>query len=182
MRMGKATFYRTEKIDYAEQYDKKLSWDECKIVHRKLCKHYKLPIDLRYNGRLCGQANAYGVIKIGASGMNIGVLCHEVAHLLAYKKYRTMKHDKKTWRVMRGIMNYAKKKNYWSDELQRRSAVKIPKPEPSISELRLVKIDKRKSDIVRYEKRLAYYQKLYLNKIKKARRSILMLERYSLSF
>lgn len=179
MRWGKKFFYSLERKDFPEQFDRKLSWDECVIVHKKLCRHYKLPVELRYNGRRCGVAHHYGLIELGQSGMNVGVLCHEVAHLIAYRKYRDMKHNKKLYRVMSRVMNFSKKKLYWSDELVKRTAPRPVKPVPSIVDVRLLKISKRKDDIIRYEKRLAYFTKLYSRKIVKARRSIAMLERYS---
>src|SRR3990167_4782281 len=177
MRMGKATYYRTERIDFKEQYEKKLSWQECVIVHKKLCKHYKLPCNIRYNGRICGRVHSHGLIQLGQQGMNIGVICHEVAHLVAYIKYRDMHHNKKMYRIMKSIMNYAKKKQYWNNELDKRTTIKEPKPEPTKEELKQQKINKRETDIQKYEKKLQYYNKLYNNKIKKARRSITMLKR-----
>jgi hypothetical protein len=172
-------YYRKEHDEFPDHYALKLSWDECVIVHHKLCTHYKLPIILYYRGRVCGNARSNGVITLGRSGMSVGVLCHEVAHLLAYRKYHEMRHNKRMYRVMRGVMNYAKKKGYWKDELERRTAPKPVKPEPTKDELRQKAITKRKDELLRYEKRLGYYTKLYTNKMKKARRSLMMLERAS---
>jgi hypothetical protein len=178
-RLGKDKFYSVEHKHFPKHYATKLDWDACKIVHSKLCRHYKLPIQLRYNGRRCGVAHHYGLIELGQSGMNVGVICHEVAHLLAYRKYRVMKHDKKLYRVMTRVMNYALKKDFWSDEISKRTAPKPVKPEPTIDEVRQKKIAQRKESIVKFEKKLKYYNKLYLGKIRKARKSISMLERVS---
>ncbi len=109
--------------------------------------------------------------------MNYGVLCHELAHYYCYDKYGgRIGHNKKMWRVMERMINYYKKKNYWEEELDKRTEVKV-KLEPTKEELKLKKIEKRKTDLLRYEKRLAYFTKLYTNKIKKANRSIAMFER-----
>jgi hypothetical protein len=80
------------------------------------------------------------------------------------------------WKVMRRVINYCKRRNYWEDELNRRTEIKI-KPQPTERELKLKRIEKRKSDLLRYQKKLNYYNKLYTNKIMKAKRSISMLER-----
>jgi hypothetical protein len=71
------------------------------------------------------------------------------------------------------------KKNFWSDEIAKRTAPKPSKPLPSVDELRQQKIAKRRESIVRFEKKLKYYTRLYTNKIKSAKRSIVMLERVS---
>lgn len=172
-------YYRKERDEFPDHYGVKLSWDECKIVHQKLCKHYKLPIVLYYKGRVCGRARSNGVITIGREGMNVGVLCHEVAHLLAYRKYHEMRHNKRMYRIMRGVMNYTKSKGYWKEELERRTAPKPIVPEPTKDELRQKMIAKRKTDLQRFEKRLGYFTRLYQNKMRKAQRSITMLERAS---
>ena len=178
-RLGKMKFYSVEHKHFPKHYATKLDWDACKIVHSKLCRHYKLPIQLRYNGHRCGVAHHYGLIELGRSGMNVGVICHEVAHLLAYRKYRVMKHDKKLYRIMCRVMAYALKKDFWLDEISKRTAPKPVKPMPSIDEVKQLKISKKKDSIVRFEKKLKYYTKLYTGKIQKARRSISMLERHS---
>jgi hypothetical protein len=178
-RLGRMKFYSVEHKHFPKHYATKLDWDACVIVHSKLCRHYKLPVRLAYNGRRCGVAHAGGLVELGRSGMNVGVLCHEVAHLIAYKRYMSMKHDKKLYRVMSRVMDYALRKNFWSVEIAKRTAPKLVKPLPSIGELRLAKIVKRKESIVRFEKKLRYYTKLYSGKISKARRSIVMLERCS---
>ena len=177
--LGKMKFYSVEHKHFPKHYATLLDWDSCVIVHSKLCRHYKLPVELRYNGRRCGVAHHYGRIELGRSGMNVGVICHEVAHLVAYRKYREMKHNKKLYRIMSSVMNYALKKDFWSDEISKRTAPKPVKPMPSIDEARQLKIVKRQESIVRFEKKLKYYTKLYSGKIVKARRSISMLERCS---
>lgn len=179
MRMGKSLFYSTEHIDFPDHFSKKLSWIECEIVHKKLCRHYKINSFLIYRGRVCGRAFSNGRIILGVSGMNVGVICHEFAHLIAYRKYGHFRHNRQMYRIMCSVMNFVRRKNYWSDELSRRTVVKEPKPEPSKNELLNARIIKRSLDIVRYEKKLAYYTKFYGNKIIKARRSLVMLKKYS---
>lgn len=120
MKMGKQTFYFLEGTRYLEQYKTTLTWKECEQIHKKLRRHYKLMIgqgfnhnQITYNGRICGRAYGSGRIELGKTGMNIGTLSHEIAHLIAYKKYKHMRHDKKLWNIMKRVMNYTKKKNYW---------------------------------------------------------------------
>jgi predicted SprT family Zn-dependent metalloprotease len=123
MKMGKQTFYFLERNRYTEQYNTQLTWKECEKIHSKLRRHYKLTgfyhNKIRYNGRICGRAYGSGIIELGKNGLNIGILSHEIAHLIAYKKYQHMRHDKKLWNIMNKVMKYTKKKNYWKTEILR---------------------------------------------------------------
>ncbi len=169
-------FYENEHKEFPEAFSKNLSYKEIEIVFRKLCRHYKIHPYLQY-GR-GSNANRFRIQLASVWGMNIGVLCHELAHYYCYHKYGIkIGHGKKMWRVMKRMINYCKKKNYWEEELAKRTEIKI-KPEPTKEETRLKKIEKRKNDLIRYEKKLARCNKLYTNKIKKAKKSIIMLERF----
>ena len=79
-------------------------------------------------------------------------------------------------RIMKGVVNYCQRNNYWQKELERRTEIKI-KPIPTETEIQQSKLNKRKADLERYKKKLNYYTKLYNTKIKKANRSLVMLER-----
>lgn len=172
-------FYDNERVEFKEAFEKSLSYNELEMVFKKLCRHFKISPSLYY-GR-GSHANKWSIQIANRWGLNFGVLCHELAHVYTWKKYGCrVGHGKKMWNVMRRIINYCKKKNYWSEELDKRTEIKI-KPEPTKEEVQLKKIDKKKADLIRYEKRLDYFTRLYSNKIKKAKRSLMMLERYQQS-
>jgi len=177
--MSDLLFYQKERIEYPEEFNMKLDRKETEIIFEKLKRHYKLPVYLRVefnNYRI--PKYSYGRVKIlmPCSSLNLGILSHEVAHAIAYNKGYKRGHNKILRRVLKSVINYCRKHNYWQEELKRRTDVKMPVI-LSDQELRLKRIEKRKADLLRYEKKLVKYQKLYTNKIKKARRSILMLER-----
>lgn len=169
-------FYKDEKELYAETYNKKLGSREIKIVFEKLKRHYKLDVLLKHNARSNGHFRGYCIdIPYNTS---FGLLCHEIAHAIDHKKRGKSKHDKKLMRVLGRVINYCKKKNWWKEELDRRTEIKV-KPIQTKEELQKQKLEKRKADLERYKKKLNYYTKLYSNKIKKANRSISMIERHT---
>jgi hypothetical protein len=181
--MARLKFYSRDWDKHQDLYNMKLGWEDLEIVFSKLKRHYKLYHSLYYNGRIgAGRCSRNGRITLSHQGMNYGTLVHEVGHAIEFKKYHESHHRKRLARIISGVANYVRKKNYWTEELTNRSNKKIEAMQkrcvkPTVDELRIKNIAKRKADIVRYEKRLAYYTKLYSNKIKKAKRSLIMLER-----
>jgi len=171
-------FYYDEKEKFSEAYGKKLSFKEIRIVFDKLKRHFKLNLWIEF------RTMRGGTFKRSWSGSMIylpyktsfGMLCHEIAHAIDSKKRGKTKHDKKLMKILGSVIKYCKKKDWWKDEITKRTEIKI-KPEPTKIEIRDRKIEKKKLDLKRYNKRLNYFVKLYTNKIKKANRSIVMLER-----
>ena len=181
--MTDLVFYRNENKEFKEAFEKKLDYKEARIVFKKLMKHYKLYGSLEFTNRI-GAGKCYwgsNLIQLRWK-TNFGIMCHEVSHLIHHKRYGMTKrhHTKKLRKIMKSMVNYCKKKNYWEDELTKRTKIKV-KPIPTPKEIRLKKIEKRKQDLIRYEKKLKYYTKIYTNKIKKTKRSLMMLERYASS-
>lgn len=177
--MARLEFYESEWVEFKESYAAKLNRAEATIVFKKLTRHYKLRLLLYWQAykRGGGQFRSSGYVILPASGAtNVGVLCHEVAHAIEFKKHRETHHRKRLMGIVRRVNAYAKKKGYWSAELSKRTAVKVV-AEPSKDEVRAKKLLKRRADLARYEKRLAYFTSLYRGKIARARRSIVMLER-----
>lgn len=168
-------FYQKERDLFRDTFDKKISGKEVEIVFDKIKKHFKIYGYLNFNNRVGGKAHSGGVIEFPYN-TSFGVVCHEIAHLIYRKKYGTFKHNKKLMKIIGRVVNYCKRKNYWQDELQRRLEVK-PDPLPTRDEVREKKLEKKRMDLIRYEKRLKRYIKFYTNKIRKAKKSIRMLER-----
>mgnify|MGYP001557847156 CR=1 FL=1 len=172
-------FYHDERQEFKEQFEKKLNYQQSEIIIAKIIRHCKLDkwsVRIKRTDRIgAGKCFTNGLIKLRYD-TSIGIICHEFAHLISYRKYYVMAHDKKMRRMMKSLMNYCKKKNYWEGEIKIRTAPRMITL-PTESESRLIKIKKKQEALLRYEKKLKYYTKLYNTKIKKAKRSIAMLER-----
>ncbi|MBI5803369.1 hypothetical protein HY448_01650 [Candidatus Pacearchaeota archaeon] len=174
----KLKFYADEHKEFPEAYIKELNSEQARIVISKLQRHFKVGrLSLAFTDRIGGGKCDYGGLIRLRWQTSIGMACHELAHLLGYRKYNIRGHNRKMKRIMARMINYCQKKNYWQEELEKRLAPKPITPEPTKQESRLILIKKREQQIVRYEKKLKYYTKLYSNKLKSARRSILMLKR-----
>jgi len=173
-------FYADESMEFSEAYAKKLDSEQARIVISKLQRHFKIGrLSLIFTDRIGGgKCNYGGLIKLRWQ-TSIGMACHELAHLHGYRKYGIRGHNRRMKRVILRFINYCEKNNYWKEELQRRLAQKPIKPEPTKDEIRIEKIEKKKQALIRYEKKLKYYIKLYSNKINNTKRSILMLKRNS---
>ena len=171
-------FYYDETKRFSEAYGKDISYKETRIVFDKLNRHYKLNLGLMFRNIRGGKfrKNWNGGMITLPYKTTFGLLCHEIAHAIDCKKRNDTKHDKRLMRIIESVIKYCKKKDWWEREINKRIEIKI-KPEITDDEIRQKKIDKRKADLKRYEKRLNYFVKLYSNKIKKAKRSIMMLER-----
>ena len=168
-------YYEKERVEFKEEFEKKLTAKELDIVSKKLCRHFKIGPQIFY-GRGSYANNSY--IQISYKwGMNFGVLCHELAHYYCFRYNKKRGHNKVHWRVMKRFFNYCRKRNFWKEELDKRTEIKA-KHIPAECEIRDKKIDKVKRDIERYNKRLNYFNKLYSNKIKKANKRLSMLLHY----
>lgn len=174
--MAQLKYYRTENDEFAETYDKQLNHKETEIVFQKLLRHFKLRGWIKFTNRVgggsCGRS---GRVKLRWN-TNFGVLCHEVAHLYEFTKHGGSRHAKRHKRIMARIIRYCQKKQWWADEVVARLA---PKPVKVVTaeEKKTALILQRQQQISRYEKRLAYFVKLYKNKIGKAKRSLAALSR-----
>ena len=76
-------------------------------------------------------------------------------------------HTKVHRKIMKRMLNYCKKKDWFKDELERRLTPKI-KIEPTLEELKQKEIEKLKFKIKKYETKI----KMYQNKLKKSIRSL----------
>jgi hypothetical protein len=63
---------------------------------------------------------------------------------------------------------------WWKEEISRRTAPEPFLPPPTKTDMRNEKIERVKNNITRYEKKIRFYT----NKLKKAQRSLKMLERF----
>jgi len=112
-------FYYIEHQIHAEQYSKKLTQEQCLKIHKKLIRHYDLNVRLEFCRRRGGAFRGFNAIW-GRSGIifmgkepSFGLLCHEIAHAIDYKKHGHTNHNKRLSRILKSVMAYVKKKNYW---------------------------------------------------------------------
>ena len=167
--MAHLKYYHDEEVEFKEAFDKKMSSEITMIIYKKLCRHFKLRearvkwTSGRNHPRCCSWQ-----ITFNYNFNNIGVLCHEVAHLYQFQKPRKSKiwHSKEHWKIMKRMINYCAKKNYFEEEVVRRLSPKPVKPQPTKLEIKSQELNKLQEKIVRYEKKIKMYQK----KLSKAKR------------
>lgn len=177
--MARLVYYRKEKEDFQEAYGKELSVEEAEIIYKKLCRHFKLRVvRLEWtSGRNHACCNGWRVM-LNRDWNNFGVLCHEVGHLYQFQfpKFRGNGtwHNKKHNKVMKRMVNYCEKKDWFESELKRRTEPKKPKPEPSKDEVRRKKIQRLEESTKRCISRIKRYENL----MKKNNRKIAGLKRF----
>lgn len=171
-------YYRKEQDEFKQYYDMKLPsprWNSVQIVVKKLYKHYGLnPSFIDWTTGRNHSKWSLNRILINLSHASFGLIAHEVAHGLAYKKYGcNVGHTKKHKIQMKRILAYLKKKKFFVDELTRRLAPRPEKPQPTKDEVRDQKIEKAKEKILRYKKKISFYTR----KLGRAKRSLTMLQK-----
>lgn len=168
--MANLAYYSNERKVFSVAFEKKLLSDEAKIVFFKLSRHYKISPALEWtSGR--NNPKAWGIwkVRLNYEWLNFGVICHELGHTLANKKFGRIGHCKKHWNIMKRMIAYCEKKNWFAEEIARRTA---PKPIVIVNpdEVRQMELIKTQEKIIRYEKKIVFYQK----KLTKAKRSYIM--------
>ena len=180
--MAHLIYYRQEYELFKEEHEKNLnSTEECRIVIKKLLRHFKLgePRISFTSGRNHSCAGRWE-ITINTNQMNFAVLCHELAHVYQAKrdgfKSGDKWHTKRHRRIMKRILNYCQKKGWFESELKRRIEPKPEKPEPTKDELRQKKIQRLEQSTKKCLSKIKRYQ----NSIKKNHRRIGSLKRFIL--
>lgn len=182
--MANLIYYIEEKKIHSEAFCKELDSKSARIVLSKLVRHYKLPEPyLKWtSGRNHPHANR-NTITLNLTWNNFGVLCHELAHfyqqndrkMVSYyiRKGNHRWHDKKHTKIMKRMIDYCKKKNWFANELIRRTATKTIQV-PNALEVKQKELIKAQEKIVKYEKKVMFYQR----KLAKAKKSYNMRKRH----
>lgn len=171
-------YYRKERVEFSQYYERKLPsprWKSSRMIIEKLYKHFKLGNpNMDYTSGWRHSSWSPSRILINYEHASFGLIAHEVAHGLAYKKYGTnVGHTKKHKIQMKRILRYLEKKKFFVDELVRRLAPKPSKPQPTKEEQRDVRIVKAGEKILRYKKKVRFYTR----KLGRAKRSLTMLQK-----
>ena len=118
----------------------------------------------RYRGMISGLASVGGswvILRVPRDGIDVvrvgRVFLHELGHNLGMRHKEMCNSSHLDVRFLEGIT------------VERKVVIK--------KDVRALKLAKKRADLERYEKRRAYFIKLYDGKIAKAKRSIVMLER-----
>lgn len=121
--------YRKEQGIYKDAYNRKVSNAEAELIARKLARHFKLRISIRFWGnRQTGCAYHSGLLRI-SNNPSVGLIAHEVAHVLDRKRrmiglaVRKLKsrHGSKRWLKLVGrVLAYGNKHGWWQDEYAKR--------------------------------------------------------------
>ena len=177
--MTHLVYYRKEDEEFKEAMHKAMSEEEAGIIYPKLCRHFKLrQVRLEWTSGRNHPCCSDWKVCLNRDWNTFGNLCHEVAHLyqFQYPKYKGNGkwHNKKHRRVMKRMINYCQKKNWFTDELNRRTAPKQIKPEPSKEALRQQKIQRLEESTLRCMSKIKRYQNL----VRKINRRVAHLKRF----
>ena len=170
--MAYLKYYRDERAEFKEAFEKKMSVKEAEIVFAKLCRHFKISPRLEWtSGRNHPRACGSYLVRLNIDMNDFGCLCHELAHALHLKNKSCRDnenyHGKKHHRIMKRMINYCMKKQWFAEELAKRTAPKQVKPAPSQEEIKMKELIRVERNIKRYEKKIKFYSK----KLSKAKRS-----------
>lgn len=147
-------FYDKEREEFREAYDERVTDSQAEFIAFKLAKHFGLGgISVNFRGTSSGRGNIYGITL--PHNPSVGFICHELAHTYRISRFSDKKHHtKKLMTVIRRFNNYAKKKNYWKEEYERKNAPKPVKPEPTKTQLIEAKISNADEHIRECETKL----------------------------
>lgn len=115
--------YRDEWANYPSMFKRETpNARVTKMMTEKLRRHFKIPssaycnnVDL--NKRTRGSANLQHMHIRLPQTCTLGMIAHEVAHLLGHHKYGSTGHDRQFRRAMKIVVNYCKRKNYWDNQI-----------------------------------------------------------------
>lgn len=172
--MANLVYYKNEKETFKTAFQRKIKCNETYILLDKLAKHFKLgAVRLLWTSG-CRKPKAIGnwTIILNCDYNSFGILCHELAHLKHHQRYLKSGHNKKHWRIMKTMIAYCERKNWFADELARRLAPKPIKAPQTKDELRLKLIACLQDNCKRYQTKI----KLYGHKLKKAQKKITRLD------
>jgi len=192
-------FYQKERKLFPEEAIMRVSDKRAEIIFRKLERHFidsrRYPFGLRFYGNGGGSCGSWGIRL--PHNPTILFICHELSHRIHQIKYGSTKrhHTKKLMTIIKRLITYCQKKNYWKEEIERRMTPKpepLPKLEPTklqIMEAKLgketlavkrmkerIKATQRKMEnqeerLKKHERLVGYYEKLFQERVLDSRNS-----------
>lgn len=116
--MAYLKYYLNEKLVFPEAYNRKMTDIETIYIFKKLKTKYKLRQTLTLTNKVCGNCGRYEM-KLQHEP-TIGIMAHEVAHGIQYKRYEQFNgkkwHCNKHKRLMAKVLKVIEKNfNSWRD-------------------------------------------------------------------
>ena len=103
-------FYAEEQSTYREHYSLYFSGKDIVKYAKKISRHFKLKPQILQTTNKKGLANiSFNYIKLPKNKCCLGLICHEVAHLVSYRDYGDSGHNKRMKRAVRRVMNWSKR-------------------------------------------------------------------------
>ena len=163
-------FYDKERKLFPEENVMCVSDEVTEIIFRKLERHFvdsrRYSFGLRFYGNGGGVCGTWGIRL--PHNPSILLICHELAHRIYRLKYGSTErhHTKKLIRIIKRLVTYCRKKNYWKEEVERRTAPKPtpqPKPEPTKQQIMEGKLNKEIRAVERMKERIKATQRKMKN-------------------
>jgi hypothetical protein len=207
MQYASDSYYAEERRLFKDCYDLQMSDDDSLLILRKLCRRYKVRMPhVRFWGDRDSGSDGWRGIRL-SHNPTLGLVLHEFAHRAhknspemrelcrRFENKGTSHHGLHYQCVLRRIVDYARSKDLWRDQLAKRKAKRAKQKAAKIAAKKPVKdrapgevideklaatdakIRRNEERIAGFEKKLQRLTKLYMNKIKKYRRSTAALKR-----
>jgi hypothetical protein len=96
----------TQDWNYTEHWKVKYNKIQSSKTIKKLARHFKINIYTTFNTYKNGYANYNGKIELPTKNITLGMICHELGHILAYKNGHKG-HNKKAYKYIHRIYKYA---------------------------------------------------------------------------
>jgi len=94
---------------YTQHWQVKYTSKEALKIIKKLCRHFKITIPRVYfTKHKNGSASIRGYIKLPKKDISLGIIDHEIGHLLAFKN-SAYGHTKKAYKYIKRVYAYTYK-------------------------------------------------------------------------
>jgi hypothetical protein len=105
-----AKHYMEETQRHSEFYKKIYPTDkEAMKVIKRVCRHFKILPVFEFTNLKRGLAYYSGKIILPSKNISLGLICHEIAHLVAYKRFGEVGHNKKYQRKCDSVCRFSKR-------------------------------------------------------------------------
>ena len=102
-------YYTEENKKYKDYFNTRYNPKQAEKIIKKLSRHFKLNLAYYFNNYSWGRAGLNKkYIILPKDNISLGLICHEVAHCLPYKRNKKF-HTKRFARVSKKVYNYARK-------------------------------------------------------------------------
>ncbi len=109
--------YVDEWKKYTDVFERLISQKQVISMVKRLKKHFDIsPTQINFDKYHNASASTWNLRFPSKDKISMGMVAHEVAHQLAWKKYHdNCRHTKKYQKCMKMIVNYVRKRDYWKE-------------------------------------------------------------------